>query len=419
MAATSTLDIGSLVRARRSGYSLEAPFYTSPDLYELDLDLIFGRHWLFVAAEPEVPEPGDYVVVDIGKSSVIILRDDEGELKAFHNVCRHRGARMLNQERGTIGKLVCPYHSWTYELDGRLLFAEHMGRDFDVTCHGLKPVHLRNLEGLVFVCLADEPPTDFDDMARAMGPYLAPHGLRDAKVAKQIDIVEEGNWKLTMENNRECYHCAANHPELTLSLFAEGFGYDPQDLDDAGLAQAQAYQAVCDAFESDWTRAGMPYRLVEHLDGRPTGFRAQRLVIDRAGESQTMDTRAASRRLLGDLRSARLGGLHFWTQPNSWHHFMADHAVTFAVLPLSPERSLLRTTWLVHKDAIEGIDYDVENLTSVWVATNEQDSTLVGYTQRGVNSPAYRPGPYSPHTEMLVEKFVNWYVQRLSAGLGL
>jgi glycine betaine catabolism A len=419
MAQQQTLDIASLIARRRPGYSLEAPFYTSREIFDLDLELIFSRHWLFVAVEPEIPEPGDYLLVEIGTASIIILRDDEGLLRAVHNVCRHRGARMLHAERGTIGKLVCPYHSWTYELDGQLLWAEHMGREFDVSCQRLKPVHLRSLEGLVFICLAETPPEDFEDMARAMTAYLAPHGLRDCKVAKQIDLVEHGNWKLTIENNRECYHCGANHPELTMSLFAEGFGYAPEELDEAGRAQARHYDAVCERFAADWERQGLAWQLVEHLDDRPTGFRTQRLVIDGEGESQTLDTRAASRRLLGDLGSAKLGGLHFWTQPNSWHHLMADHVVTFAVLPLAPDRSLLRTTWLVHKDAIEGIDYDVENLTSVWVATNEQDSTLVGYTQDGVSSPAYLPGPYSPHTEMLVEKCVLWYLRRLSAGLGL
>ncbi len=96
---------------------------------------------------------------------------------------------------------------------------------------------------------------------------------------------------------------------------------------------------------------------------------------------------------------------------------MSDHAVTFCVLPLAPDRTLLRTTWLVHKDAVEGVDYDPANLTAVWEATNRQDSDLVGITQEGVRSPAYTPGPYSPHTEGLVEQFCAWYVERMRAGL--
>ncbi len=128
-------------------------------------------------------------------------------------------------------------------------------------------------------------------------------------------------------------------------------------------------------------------------------------------------TRAACRVLLGGLRDARLGGLTFWTQPNSWHHVMADHAVTFCVLPLGPDRTLLRTTWLIHKDAVEGVDYDPANLLAVWEATNRQDAALVEMTQAGVVSPSYEPGPYSPFTEGLVEDFCQWYVERMGAGL--
>ena len=156
---------------------------------------------------------------------------------------------------------------------------------------------------------------------------------------------------------------------------------------------------------------------MERLTGRATGFRTERLPLAQAGESHTLDTRAACRRLLGGFTDARLGGLTFWTQPNSWHHLMSDHAVTFCVLPLGPDRTLLRTTWLVHKDAMEGVDYDPANLTGVWEATNRQDAALVEITQAGVVSPAYEPGPYSPHTESLVEQFCQWYVERMTAGL--
>lgn len=146
-------------------------------------------------------------------------------------------------------------------------------------------------------------------------------------------------------------------------------------------------------------------------------LRTVRLPIARAGESQTPDTKVASTRLLGALPRADLGGLSFWTQPNSWHHFMSDHVITFSVLPLAPNRTLLRTTWLVHKDAQEGVDYDLHRLTSVWIATNHQDGALVARAQSGVESPAYQSGPYSPFTEGLVEKVVEWYIGRLGEGL--
>jgi len=205
-------DVRAMIERRKKGHTLEAPFYTSEEIHALDLDVIFRQHWIQVAVEPDVPEPGDYVTVEIGNDSVLIVRDDDMQIRAFHNVCRHRGARLCNAEKGSLGNIVCPYHSWTYNLTGDLMFAEHMGEQFDRCKHSLKRVHLENLAGLIFICLAENPPADFAVMRAAMEPYLLPHGLAECKVAASVDIVEDGNWKLTMENNRECYHCVANHP---------------------------------------------------------------------------------------------------------------------------------------------------------------------------------------------------------------
>jgi Rieske 2Fe-2S family protein len=411
------LSIEELLRRRKPGHTLEAPFYTSREIFDLDLDIIFGRHWIYAGVEPDMPESGDCMTVEIGAASVLMIRGEDMTIRAFHNVCRHRGARLIDDHKTSVGNIVCRYHQWTYGEDGRLLFAEHMGRDFDTSCFGLKPVHLRSVAGLLFVCLAEEAPADIGDMAAAMEPYLAPHDIGNCKIAYASDIVEEGNWKLTMENNRECYHCAANHPELTVPLFAYGFGFAPDELDDEERAHVEGYQTLLRESHSRWTACGLPSAEIDRLNTAVTGFRTERLPLSGAGESHTVVTRAASKKLLGGLSDRKLGGLSFWTQPNSWHHFMSDHIVTFSVLPLEPERTLLRTKWLVHKDAVEGVDYDLDNLTKVWLLTNEQDGNLVGMAQAGVRQPGYEPGPYSPYTEELVEKFCDWYIGRMSAHL--
>ncbi len=116
--AVPSIDIEELVARREPGFSLEAPFYTHPDVYDLDLDAIFRKHWLFCAAEAEIPDPGDYVTIEIGATSVIIVRDDDESVYALHNVCRHRGSRILEDACGSVGNLVCPYHQWTYRTDG-------------------------------------------------------------------------------------------------------------------------------------------------------------------------------------------------------------------------------------------------------------------------------------------------------------
>jgi Rieske 2Fe-2S family protein len=362
-----------------------------------------------------VPEPGDYVTVAIGPYSVIIIRDDDMQVRAFHNVCRHRGSRILLDQQGFVGNLVCPYHQWTYDLSGKLIHADSLATCMDTSGLGLKPVHLKNLAGLIFICLADEPPADFDEMAATLEPYIAPHQLAQCKVAKRYDLIEEGNWKLTIENNRECYHCSG-HPELLCSLF-HFFGYGANDITPAQREYYERFQKVSAEFEQIWDSQGLPWKAIELLDNRPTAFRTERLPMDGAGESYTIDTKRASQKLLNGFNIARLGTLHLHTQPNAWYHFLSDHVITFSTLPLAPDRTLVRTTWLVHKDAVEGVDYDLDRLTEVWTKTNEQDGTFVGYAQSGARSPAYEPGPYTPN-EYMVDLFCNWYTQRLAVGLG-
>jgi glycine betaine catabolism A len=412
MSQASTKVLRDLLERRRPGYSLEAPFYLSDEVFQSDMQSIFGEHWIFVAVEPQIPEPGDYITVDLGRNSVLIVRDDDGAVQAFHNVCRHRGSRLCASHRGSAGNLVCPYHQWTYNTQGTLIHVEHMGTDFNKGQHGLQKVHVRSLEGLIFVCLSETPPNDFDEMAARLTPYMAPHHLRDCKVAAQVDIIEKGNWKLVIENNRECYHCVGNHPELTRSLYEYGFGYQPSPANAEGMAR---FRDIVATSHARWEAMGLPSSEIDELDTRLTGFRTIRLPLDRAGQSQTMNSEVACKKLLGGLREPALGGLSFWTQPNSWHHFMSDHVVSFSVLPIDAGHTLVRTTWCVHKDAVEGVDYDVANLTSVWNATNDQDRFLVEETQVGVASGGYTPGPYSPYTEELVEKFCNWYVNRMRA----
>ncbi len=126
------------------------------------------------------------------------------------------GARLCDGDKGSVGNVVCPYHQWTYDLTGKLIHTEHMGDEFDRSQFGLKMVHVGNIAGLLFICLADKPPSDFEQMRRDMEPYVLPHKISDCKIAYEEDLIENGNWKFTMENNRECYHCKANHPELTV-----------------------------------------------------------------------------------------------------------------------------------------------------------------------------------------------------------
>jgi Rieske 2Fe-2S family protein len=207
------VQIGNLLDTRRDGHCLPGGLYKDPQVFDFDLQVMYGTNWLMAGFTCELPKPGCYVALMIGKWPVIIIRDRNDVIRAFHNSCRHRGSILCQPGSGSGPKLVCPYHRWTYDLDGSLFAANRMADDFDKSTHGLKPIALETVAGAMFICFADEPPP-IDDFAEKLAVYAAPHKWDEAKIAFQSVLVENANWKLVMENGRECYHCATGHPEL-------------------------------------------------------------------------------------------------------------------------------------------------------------------------------------------------------------
>jgi Rieske 2Fe-2S family protein len=380
-----------LLQTRRPGFSLPQKFYVDPAYYQLDLENLYYRDWLFAGHECELSKPGDYFTIQIGAYSLIILRQEDGAIGALHNSCRHRGSRICLSGHGAVGKrLICPYHQWTYHTDGRLATARQMGRDVDTTQLGLKRAQCQCVAGYIFVSVAEEPP-DFAPFRSHVEPYLLPHKLWETKVALESTIVENGNWKLVWENNRECYHCAVNHPELCRTY--------PEKPTATGVSGAQddpetlAHWRRCEA-------VGLPSQFRIADSGQ---YRTARMPL-------TMDGKAAvAKPLCPDVTEPAIGTMLLFHYPSTWNHILGDHAVTFRVLPLGPNETQVTTKWLVHKDAVEGVDYDLTRMSEVWVATNNQDRTIVENNQLGISSPAYEPGPYSVEHEGGVMQFVDWY----------
>jgi glycine betaine catabolism A len=403
---TTTSRVLCSLRDHTPGTGLAREFYTDAEIFELDLEQIFYRDWQFVAHSAELPQTGSYLTLQIGAYPIVLTRAADGVIRAFVNSCRHRGARVCPHTAGTISKLVCPYHQWTYQLDGRLFAARQMGPGFDRSQLGLKPLRCETVAGYVFVSLAAEPP-DFQPTRQLLEPYLLPHRIADARVAFQSTIIEEGNWKLVWENNRECYHCASNHPEL-----ARTFPDTPTVTSVTGAADDPQIVEHWQRCES----AGLPSHLQLSADGQ---MRVARMPMVDSAVSYTMTGQAAVKRPLSDLipQELNIGALLLFHYPTSWNHFLGDHAVSFRVVPLSPTRTALTTKWLVHRDATEGVDYDIHELTRVWLATNEQDRRIVQENQIGMHCPSYQPGPLSPVTENGVRQFVDWYLSRLEERL--
>ena len=398
-------EILSQLANRQPKYSLSRDLYCDEGVFQNDLEQIWYKEWLFAIPACESPKTGNYATMQVGAYPVLIVRGGDGKIRAFHNVCRHRGQRLCSKPSGSTAKLVCPYHQWTYELDGKLLYARDMGDDFDASKFGLKPVHCVDLNGMVFVCLAEVPPS-IAELGKNLIPYLAPSGLADAKVAFSSTIIENGNWKLVIENNRECYHCGGSHPSLCRT-YSDNPLMTVMEGPNAASPEILAHWDRCD-------KAGVPARFVNQADMQ---WRLARVPLLDNAESFTMSTKAAVARRMGTMPWNDAGSLMFYHFPSSWNHFLPDHAIVFRLLPISPTETEVTSKWLVHKDAVEGKDYDLKTLTEVWLATNDEDRRVVEENQKGILSPAYQPGPYSPTQEEGVIHFVDWYVRHMQKHL--
>jgi Rieske 2Fe-2S family protein len=393
--------IARLFDARRPGHALPQGLYNDPDAFDFDLAAIFGASWIMVGFEVELPRPGSWMAVSLGSWPIVVTRDRHGDLHAFHNTCRHRGAQICKPGKGGSPRLVCPYHRWAYELSGELAHAARMPPDFDRAEHSLASVHVESVGGVLFVCLAETPPP-IADFKAAFEPLIAPHNLKDAKVAYESVLLEKGNWKLVMENARECYHCSGAHPEL-----AQSFPVGASAHFDFGEDRRQ------EDFESRLAAVGLPIGPIEG-----DWWQAMRFTLNDGFESMTVDGQFAVKKLMCDLEGGDIGSLRWAVEPHGFAHATADQVFMFAAMPIGPNLTEVVAKWLVHKDAVEGVDYTVDHLAELWTKTNLQDRDLVENNQLGVNSPGYRPGPYSPDAEALALRFTDWYCRTARDYLG-
>jgi Rieske 2Fe-2S family protein len=394
------------LRHRRPGYALPGAFYRDAAFYQLDLDLVFHREWIFAGHDCEIPKAGDYFTLQVGDYPLIVARAADGRIHAHHNTCRHRGFRLCDATHGSARRFVCPYHQWTYDPDGRLLRARAMDdQAFDPSGFGLKPAHVGSVGGYIFVCVAPEAP-DFAPLRDMVAPYFAPFDVANAKVAFESTIIEEGNWKLVLENNRECYHCAGSHPELCRTF--------PEAPSFMRTTNAQG-EGVIEKFWKAREADGLPSRFRIAESGQ---YRVSRIPLMDDARSYTMTGRPAVSKLIGTVPHGDLGTLMFFHFPSTWNHFLGDMVISFRVLPIGPKRTEVTTRWMVSRDAVEGVDYDLKTLTEVWTATNDQDRALVERNQRGIDSPAYEPGPYSLDYEDGVIQFIDWYTTTIGDRLG-
>ena len=206
-------DLAPTLRPMPEARTLSASLYTSPGVLRLEQEGLFAKMWLCVGREADIPTAGDYFTHQIAGESVIVMRGGDGAVRAFYNVCRHRGARLLDAACGKgLSRVVCPYHAWTYRLDGTLAQVPRMDEGFERESFGLVPVRLGTWAGFIFLNLdaeAEPLETYLADL-----PDLARFKMEELRLGKRIEYEVAANWKLICENYSECYHCPGVHPQL-------------------------------------------------------------------------------------------------------------------------------------------------------------------------------------------------------------
>lgn len=412
---TATTDcrfLDEAIASRKAGYSLPGAFYSDERIYQAELDAIWRKGWLFAGHSCEIKAAGDYFTLNVDGDSLIVIRDDQGKAKALWNVCRHRGTELCDEGAGRVGRIVCPYHQWTYARDGALLSCRGMHEEVEKSQLGLLEAQIREVAGLLFVSLTDQPP-DFDPAEELIAQMAAVQGFDRAKIAATVEYDVAANWKIVWENNRECYHCNVNHPQYIQANF------DHYNADDTSERVQSQIDAAVSRSEAKWSATGLS---VSH---RQTGmtvfpdaerncwFSANRTPLVDGYVSETMDGRQVAP-LMGDYPDSDVGTLRIRTVPNMWNHSSCDHAVTTRLLPAGVGRTRIRVDWLVASHAEEGRDYELEKLMPFWQLTSEQDWELCERAQRGVSSSGYRPGPFSTYKEYNVDSFVRWCLDQLS-----
>ena len=361
--------LGPAVRAK----SLAQKYFVSPEIFAQEQEKIFAKEWLLVGHQSQLKKSGDFFLTTIAGESLIVIKDQKSQVRGFYNVCRHRGTRLKEDACGHASAIQCPYHAWTYGLDGRLIGAPHMDEvpGFDKAEYSLHPVNLGLWEGFIFVNLGEAGPLTSilspkrerrkEDEFVSLEDWFAPlkgkfshWNMSILRPAKRIEYDVRANWKLMFENYSECYHCPGVHPQL---------------------------QKVS------------PYDSAEN-DLRDGPFLGGFMKIN-PGKSLTMSGNACAA-FVGEIEN--LQRVFYYTIfPNMLLSLHPEYVMVHQLWPQSPERTRIVCDWLFHPDAARAGQavYNPDDAIEFWDTTNKQDWHVCELSQQGIASRAYEPGPYS------------------------
>ena len=353
---------------------LPAAWYRDPEHYARELEVFWYGRWVAVARVEEIPSPGDWVVKKIGTQSIVVLRCKDLQLKAFHNTCRHRGSVLCTKDRGHFerDRIVCPYHSWTYDLGGQLVATPRRMEtpDFDKKDFPLFDVAVDTWGGFVFVCLGKKTPLDLGDLPKKFRNY----SFEKLKIGKRIVVDVRANWKLLCENFSECFHCPPVHPELCRVVTA-------------------------------YREAGAWGLKKEFSSGPEFKAGAKTLTLD--GSSRI----PAFKNL--DNKDKRAIYIPAMLPPNLFLNVQPDYVNSHLMFPTGPETVRLVYDWLF-EPAHMPKGKDLEHYTALWELTNAQDARNCEWQQQGIQSREFRHAHYVPQ-EFDCHRFAQWVRAALRA----
>jgi glycine betaine catabolism A len=353
-------------------HTLAREYFTSEEIFQAERKRIFFRSWLLAGHVSQLEKPGSYFLFELDRESVIVLRDADGEIRAFHNHCRHRGSRLCQQASGVLGSAIqCPYHAWTYGLDGALRAVPAMTEvaGFDRADYPLHSVALENWEGFLFLSLAKQPVPFKESLPGLVGKF-AHRQASELTSVHQEEYEVEANWKLFFHNFSECYHCPTVHPLLNKLT---PFRNSENDLEEGPVLGGPMWMSNP---EGSMTMGG---------ERCATPFAA--------------------------LSAEERGRVYYYTLfPSAFISFHPDYVLVHRTQGLAIDRTRILCDWYFHPDAIAAPGFDPQPAIAFWDLTNRQDWELCANAYRGVSSNAWQPGPYS-ELESQVAAFDRQYMR--------
>ncbi|WP_339670473.1 aromatic ring-hydroxylating dioxygenase subunit alpha [Dasania marina] len=391
---------------KKKGFAINPYFYRSHVTYQTELENILFKSWLYAGHISQIPNNGDYFLFELAEDSIIISRDQNGEVQALMNICRHRGARVCEEHSGNRNTFVCPYHGWVYNTDGSLKMARamEMKEGFEPKDYGLKKARLEVFEGMILVN-TDPDAADFKAPLATIKTPLAAYDLANAKIAHSHTYRINANWKLALENYQECYHCATSHRQYAKMHTLKDLEVNSAPLNEALHARCEEMTGIAGLTEE-------VYLSNNESIGFGTDVYHNRYALYEGIVTGSKDGQPVAP-LMGSFKGYDGGTADFQFGPLCFMLNYPDHCVLYRFTPRSLTATDLEIVWFVRGDAVEGKDYSKEDVTYLWHHTTQEDDYIITRNSEGVNSHFFEPGPYHPEFEEPCILFIEWYLTRM------